>query len=70
MQVNMHGSGHTISKHGLDQKEHLFPSPSELKARGEVKNKCLYLMRAADSSDTAAGLVTNNGWQLQWEQRH
>lgn len=54
MQENVHGSDQTTSKHGLDQKEHLFPCPSELKARAEVKNKCLYLMRAADSSDTAA----------------
>lgn len=44
VQVNMYGLGHTISKHGVGQKEHLFPGPSELKARAEVKNKCLSLI--------------------------
>lgn len=75
MQVNMHGSGHTVSKHGLGQEEHLFPSPSELKARAELKNKCHYLIWAADSSDSAPLLPTHNGWQPQssrdiWEQMH
>lgn len=66
MQVNMHGSGHTVSKHGLGQEEHLFPSPSELKARAELKNKCHYLIWAADSSDSAPLLPIHDGWQPQW----
>lgn len=55
---NMHG-GYTIGKHGLGQKEHLFPSPSELKPKAEFKKKCHYLKWRADSSASVPWLATH-----------
>lgn len=72
---NMHGWGYPAGKHGLGQKEHLFPSPSELKPMAEFKDKYHYLKWTADSSDSVPWLATHIAWQLQhskyiWVQIH